>query len=142
MTTVKAGDTVKVLYTGKLEDGTTFDSSAGRDPLSFTVGASMVITGFDDAVTGMAVSESKTVTIPPESGYGPHQDEMVQNVERSVLPDDIPLEIGLQLQAQGPDGQAMALVVTAFDESTVTLDANPPLAGKTLIFEIELIEIG
>ncbi|NQV20163.1 MAG: peptidylprolyl isomerase [Rhodospirillales bacterium] len=142
MTKAKAGDNVKIHYTGKLDDGTTFDSSAGRDPLSFTLGASMVIVGFDEAVVGMAVGESKTVAIPPERGYGPRDEAKIQQMDRSSLPDDIPLDIGLQLQAQSPDGQTMLLIVTALDDTTVTLDGNPPLAGQNMTFDIELVEIG
>ena len=102
----------------------------------------MVVIGFDEAVVGMAAGDSKSVTIPPERGYGPRQDEVIKQIERSELPDDLPLDVGLQVQAHGPDGQTMVLTIAAFDDATVTLDGNPPLAGQELTFEIEVVEIG
>ena len=142
MTTAKSGDSVNVHYTGTLDDGTTFDSSKGREPLTFTLGSGMVIAGFDDAVTGMAVGETKTVTFPPEEAYGPVQPEMIQQVERSNIPAEIELAVGVQLQAGGPGQQPMIVTVVELDEETVTLDANHALAGKALTFELELVSIG
>ena len=142
MTTAKSGDSVNVHYTGTLDAGTTFDSSKGREPLTFTLGSGMVIAGFDDAVTGMAVGETKTVTFPPEEAYGPVQPEMIQQVERSNIPAEIELAVGVQLQAGGPGQQPMIVTVVELDEETVTLDANHALAGKALTFELELVSIG
>ena len=141
MTQAKAGDTVRVHYTGTLADGSEFDTSKGRDPLEFTIGGGRVIAGFEKAALGMAAGESKTVTIPAEEAYGPHVEEMVREVERSAIPADIPLEEGLQLQATGPNSQPLVLTVVAVGEETVTLDANHPLAGEDLTFEISLVEI-
>jgi len=141
MTQAKSGDTVRIHYTGTLEDGTQFDSSAGRDPLEFALGGGQVIPGFDSAVDGMTVGESKSVTIPPEQAYGERHDQLVQQVPKSALPDDMKPEVGMQLQSQSPDGQVMNLVVTEVEEATITVDANHPLAGQALTFAIELVEI-
>ncbi len=142
MTEVKSGDTVAIHYTGTLTDGTTFDSSEGRDPLEFVVGSGQIIPGLDTAMPGMKEGEKKTVEIPSEQAYGPVNPEMRQAVPREGIPDEIPLEIGTQLQMQTPDGQAMPVMVVEVDEATVTLDANHPLAGKDLRFDIELTKIG
>ena len=141
MTQAKAGDTVRIHYTGTLDDGTQFDSSAGRDPLEFAVGSGQVIPGFDRAVEGMGVGENKTVKIAPEEGYGERHEQLVQDVPKSALPEDIDPQIGMRLQASGPDGRVMQLVVTEVAEESITVDGNHPLAGKTLNFEIELVEI-
>ncbi|MDJ0749847.1 MAG: peptidylprolyl isomerase [Woeseiaceae bacterium] len=141
MTQAKSGDTVRIHYTGTLDDGTQFDSSAGRDPLEFALGAGQVIPGFDNAVDGMAVGESKTVTIPAEEAYGDHHEQLVQAVSRSALPDDIEPAVGMQLQSQSEEGQIMMLVVTEVAEESITVDANHPLAGQALTFAIELVEI-
>lgn len=141
MSTPQTGQTVKVHYTGTLEDGTQFDSSAGRDPLEFTLGQGQVIPGFEQALSDMKIGDTKTVNIPAEEAYGPHQPELVQEVAREQIPADIELAIGVQLQAQGPDGQVFRLVVTELDDANVTLDGNHPLAGKALTFELELVEI-
>ena len=140
MAQAKAGDKVKVHYTGTLEDGTEFDSSMDRDPLEFTLGTGAVIAGFDQAVSGMTPGDSKTVKIPVTDAYGPHDDTMVREVERSALPDHIDLEEGMQLQATGPTG-TVVFTVTDLSDAMVTLDANHPLAGHDLTFDIELIEI-
>ncbi|MFN3233299.1 MAG: peptidylprolyl isomerase [Alphaproteobacteria bacterium] len=142
MTTAKDGDKVGVHYRGTLDDGSEFDSSKGRDPLEFTLGSGQVIGGFDAAVTGMTIGDSKTVTFPAEEAYGPHRPEMIQKVERSQLPDHIEIDVGVQLQASRQGEQPMVLTVTEFDDTTVTLDANHPLAGKALTFELELVSIG
>lgn len=141
MSQAKSGDTVKIHYTGTLDDGSQFDSSAGRDPLEFTVGSGQVIPGFEQAVEGMAVGDTKTVNIPAEDAYGPHHDQMVQDVPKSALPDDLEPEVGMTLQAQGPDGQFLDLTVTAVEEDSITVDGNHPLAGKALKFDLELVEI-
>lgn len=141
MSTPQTGQTVKVHYTGTLEDGTQFDSSAGRDPLEFTMGEGQVIPGFEQALSDMEIGDTKTVNIPAEEAYGPHQPELVQQVAREQIPTDIELAVGVQLQAQGPEGQVFRLVVTELDDANVTLDGNHPLAGKALTFELELVEI-
>jgi peptidylprolyl isomerase len=141
MSAAKPGDTVRIHYTGKLEDGTQFDSSEGREPLQFAVGGGQVIPGFDNAVEGMAVGDKKSVTIEPEEAYGQRHDELVQDVPKDQLPDDLTPAVGMQLQAKDPSGQLMRLSVTAIDDESITVDGNHPLAGKTLNFDIELVEI-
>jgi len=141
MTQAKKGDTVKIHYTGKLTDGTVFDTSEGRDPLSFKIGGGQVIPGFEEAVIGMIKDEKKNVTIPPEKAYGERNEEMVISVPRKQVPPDINPETGQRLQMQGPNEQMIIVEVTEVTEETITLDANPPLAGKDLIFDIELVEI-
>lgn len=142
MSEAKTGDTVQVHYRGTLDDGTEFDSSAGREPLSFTVGGGQVIGGFDDAVTGMVIGDKKTVEIACVEAYGPARDDLINQIERERIPDHIELAEGLQLQAGGPGGAPSVVIVIAFDDTTVTLDANHPLAGKDLTFEIELVTVG
>lgn len=139
MAQVKSGDTVAIHYTGTLLDGTTFDSSDGRDPLEFVVGSGQIIPGLDVALPGMEVGDKKTVKIACEQAYGPVNPEMQQAVPREGIPDDIPLDVGTQLQMQTSEGQAMPVMVVAVDEATVTLDATHPLAGKDLTFDFELI---
>ena len=141
MTQAKSGDTVRSQYTGTLDDGTQFDSSAGRDPLEFALGGGQVIPGFDNAVDGMAVGESKTVTIPVEEAYGRRHEQLIQEVSRDALPDDIQPEVGMSLQSQSPEGHVMNLVVTEVTDDSITVDANHPLAGQALTFDIELVEI-
>lgn len=141
MSQAKEGDSVKIHYTGTLDDGTQFDSSAGRDPLAFELGSGQVIPGFDKAVDGMAVGDSKTVNIPAEDAYGPHQPAMVQDVPKSALPDDLEPAEGMGLQAQGPDGQLVNLVITEVKDESITVDGNHPLAGKALNFDIELVSV-
>jgi len=141
MTQAKQGDTVKVHYTGTLANGTQFDSSAGREPLEFTLGEGNVIPGFEAAVVGMNTGESKTVTVGSEQAYGPRIEEAVRQFPRSGIPEHIQLEVGLQLQAQDSSGRPLMLTVVELDEETVTLDANHPLAGKDLVFELELVEV-
>lgn len=141
MTQAKSGDTVRIHYTGTLDDGTQFDSSAGRDPLEFALGKGQVIPGFDNAVNGMSVGDNKTVTIPPEEAYGLRHDQLIQEVPRNVLPEDVTPAIGMQLQSQGPEGQVMDLFITAVEPESITVDANHPLSGQALTFAIELVEI-
>lgn len=141
MSTAKQGDTVHVHYTGTLEDGSKFDSSEGRDPLSFTIGSGQVIPGFEEAVEGMEINEKKNVTIPVDKAYGQRNEELVLSVPRDQVPPDINPEVGQKLQMQGPGNQPVVVEVTAVEEDHIKLDANPPLAGKDLNFEIELVKI-
>jgi len=141
MTEVKQGDTVRIHYTGTLTTGETFDSSEGRDPLEFTVGSGQIIPGLDAALPGMAVGEKKTVEVPCVDAYGETDPNATQTVERAQIPDDIPLDLGTQLQVQTPEGQVMPVTVAEVTETEVTLDANHPLAGKDLTFNIELVEV-
>lgn len=141
MQQVKKGDTVKVHYHGKLTDGTTFDSSEGRSPLEFEVGGGMVIPGFDEGVTGMSVGEKKTVTIPADQAYGPRMEEMIMEFPRNRFPADMEPEEGMQLQMSNSQGQQFPVVVVGVKEDVVILDANHPLAGEILIFDLELVEI-
>lgn len=142
MTEAAHGDTVNIHYTGKFPDGTVFDSSDGRDPLKFELGSGQVIPGLDQAMRGMTVGDKKTIEIPAAEAYGPHHPEGIQTIERSQLPPEIQTDIGVQLQATGQDGQVINLIVTAVDETSVTMDANHPLAGKDLVFDVELVSIG
>ena len=141
MTTAKSGDTVRIHYTGTLNDGTEFDSSSGRDPLEFALGGGQVIPGFDKAVDGMTVGENKTVTIPPGEAYGERHEQLVQEVPKSALPEEIDPAVGMHLQSRSPEGQVMNLVVTEVAEASITVDGNHPLAGQALTFDIELVEI-
>ena len=139
---VKTGDTVNVHYRGTLDDGSEFDSSRSRgEPLSFQVGGGQVIAGFDAALEGMAVGETKNVTLAPDQAYGPRINEAVQVVPKTAFPPGFPFEVGQQVQGQGNDGKPLAATVTAEDMHTVTLDMNHPLAGQNLNFEIELVSV-
>ena len=140
MANARPGDTVRVHYTGKLEGEQVFDSSAGREPLEFKLGEGRVIPGFEKAVEGMGVGEARTVTIPPEEAYGPRRDEMIATIDRSQFPPNIDPQVGQQLQ-MNQDGQVLPVRVTDVSEKGVTLDANHPLAGQDLTFELELVEI-
>ena len=141
MTEIKQGDTVRIHYTGTLLDGNVFDSSDGRDPLEFVVGSGQIITGLDSAMPGLSVGDKKRVEIACVDAYGPINPAMRQDIPREGIPDDIPLEPGTQLQMQTPDGQALPVTVVDANEATVTLDANHPLAGQDLVFEIEVVSI-
>ena len=137
----KSGDTVSVHYTGKLKDGTVFDSSDGRDPLKVELGSNQVITGFEEAVVGMAEGESKSVDIPVDKAYGPRQDRLVATVSKSQIPADLKPEVGQTLNVQQEGGQQLRVVVTEVTDDGMTIDANHPLAGEDLTFEIELVSI-
>lgn len=141
MQQVKKGDTVKVHYHGRLEDGTTFDSSQGREPLEFEVGSGMVIAGFDEGVTGMQVGEKKTIHIPASEAYGPVQQEMIMEFPKNRFPADLTPEVGMQLNMSNGQGQNFPVVIVEVKDDVVVLDANHPLAGKDLIFDLELVEI-
>lgn len=140
--TIQSGDTIAVDYTGKLENGEVFDSSQGREPLTFTVGAGMLIKGFDQAVMGMKKGESKTVTIAPEEGYGPRNDDAFVDIPRAHIPEDLPLEEGLEVQLQDPNGQPVPARVAEISEASVKMDVNHFLAGKTLVFDITIADTG
>lgn len=141
MQQVKKGDTIKVHYHGKLTDGSTFDSSEGREPLEFEVGGGMVIPGFDEGVTGMAVGEKKTILIPADEAYGPKQEEMLMEFPRDRFPADMVPEVGMQLNMSNGSGQNFPVTITEVGEENVMLDANHPLAGEDLTFDLELVEI-
>ncbi len=140
MTQVRKGDSVKVHYTGSLADGTVFDSSVGREPLAVTVGSGQVIAGFDEALLGMMVGEKKTVLIPVDKAYGARNEEMVMEVPIEQVPPDLDAEVGTRLELGGMNGELIRVVVTAISKTHITLDANPPLAGKDLTFTIEVLD--
>ena len=141
MQQVQSGDTVKVHYHGRLTDGTTFDSSEGREPLEFQVGSGMVIAGFDNGVVGMIVGDKKTLHIAVEEAYGPKNPEMVIEFPRDQVPADMPLEKGMRLNLNNSQGQVVPVVITEILETAIMLDANHPLAGEDLVFDIELVDI-
>ena len=141
MQTAKKGDKVKVHYHGKLTDGTTFDSSEGRAPLEFEVGSGQVIPGFDEGVTGLQIGEKRTVNIPAAQAYGPVSDDQIVEFPKSQFPADMTPEVGMPLQMSNDQGQNFQVVIKEVKEDTVVLDANHPLAGKDLIFDIELVDI-
>lgn len=142
MTQVKNGDLVKVHYTGKLTNGEQFDSSAGREPLEFTVGAGQMIKGFDAALPGMIVGDKKTVTIAAVDAYGEKSEEAIIEFPKENVPADMKLEPGMQLTLSNQHGQPFPVTVAEIKEEVIILDANHFLAGKELIFDIELVEIG
>jgi peptidylprolyl isomerase len=141
MQQVKSGDTVQVHYHGTLNDGNTFDSSEGREPLQFTVGSGQVIKGFDDAVIDMVIGDKKTVLIPVDMAYGHKNEEMIIEYPRNQFPADMIPEIGMELQMSDNEGNVFAVVVTEVADEMVILDANHPLAGQDLTFNIELVAI-
>jgi peptidylprolyl isomerase len=140
MVEVRKGDNVKVNYTGKLDDGSVFDSSEGAEPLEFTVGSGQVIVGFDEAITGMKVGESKTVRIPVEKAYGERNDEAVIQAPIEQVPPDLKPELGMRLEMGGANGEILRVVIVEIADTHITLDANPPLAGKELTFDLELVD--
>ena len=141
MAKAKNGDAVKVHYTGKLEDGTVFDSSENREPIKFTIGEGNVIPGFEEAVVGMSPGESKTEKVPADQAFGPYREELVVDIDRERIPRGIDPEVGQQLRFEKTDGGITEVLVKGVTESKVTLDANHPLARNDLVFDIQLLEI-
>jgi peptidylprolyl isomerase len=141
MREVRNGDTIKVHYRGKLDDGTVFDSSEGREPLQFEVGTGMVIPGFDTGVLGMSVGQKKTITIPVDDAYGPVQEEMFMEFPIDRFPEDMKPEVGMSLNMSNGSGQAIPVVIAEVMDEVVILDANHPLAGEDLTFDLELVDI-
>ena len=137
----KDGDTVRVHYTGKLHDGTVFDSSLDREPIEFVIGSGEIIPAFEQAVVGMEQGEKKTIQVPSDEAYGPRRDDLMLRVGHEQFPPDLKPHIGQQLEMVQANGQSLIVTVAEIDEEGVTLDANHPLAGKDLIFEIELVEV-
>lgn len=142
MAQVKAGDTVKVHYHGKLTDGTTFDSSEGREPLQFVVGQGHVIKGFDNALVGMTIGDKKTVNIPVDEAYGPANPENMLEFPKSDFPEGAEPAVGMQMNLSDNQGNVFPVIIAEVKEDSVVLDANHVLAGKDLVFDIELVEIG
>jgi FKBP-type peptidyl-prolyl cis-trans isomerase 2 len=138
---IEKGQKVKIHYTGTLDDGNKFDSSAGREPLEFEMGAGQVIPGFETGVAEMAVGDKKSIHIPAEEAYGAIREDMIMEFDRSQLPEDLEPEVGMGLQMQGPEGQAIPVQITAVADTSIMIDANHPLAGKNLNFELELVEV-
>lgn len=141
MTTAVSGTRVKIHYTGTLDNGEIFDSSLNREPLEFVVDDGSMIKGFNDGVVNMSLNEKKVIKIAPENAYGNKRDDLILQVQRERIPAEIELFEGLQLQMPQPGGRPVVVTVTQFDDQFVTLDANHHLAGETLTFEIELVEI-
>lgn len=142
MATAAQGDEVKVHYVGTFDDGSEFDSSTGGEPLAFTIGASQVIPGFEKAVEGMEPGDKKQIRIEAADAYGDYDADQLVTVERELLPEDLDLEVGMQLQAETEDGLPLVVTVSAIDGDKITLDGNHPMAGKALNFALELVEIG
>jgi len=141
MAKAKKGDTVKVHYTGKLEDGTLFDSSENREPLEFTIGQGTVIPGFEQAVTGMSPGDSKTEKLAADQAFGPYREDLVVEIDRERIPEGMVPKVGKRLRVEKTDGGITDVLVAGVTESKVTLDANHPLARNDLVFDIELLEI-
>jgi FKBP-type peptidyl-prolyl cis-trans isomerase 2 len=141
VSTAKQGDTVHVHYTGRLDDGTVFDTSDGRDPLQFVLGTGYVISGVEKAVEGLEVGEQVTTKVPPEEGYGPRSEDLVLDVGLDQFPGDEAPNVGQQFTMTTGDGQQTMVTVTAVESDRVAIDANHPLAGRTLNFDIELVKI-
>jgi peptidylprolyl isomerase len=141
MAKAKSGDKVKVSYTGRLDDGTVFDSFPHEKPLEFTLGHGQTLRGFEEAILGMEEGESKTMKIPSDKAYGPHLEQRMMSVAREKVPADLKLETGKRLQVRRTDGRAIPVTVAEISSSHVLLDANHPLAGKDLTFSIELVKI-
>lgn len=141
MATVKEGDTIRINYVGKLEDGAVFDSTADKHPLEFTVGEGELIAGLEQGVIGMSAGEFRSITVPMEQGYGPRVEERVFEFDRKRIPDTITPEIGRQMQMYRADGMPLMVTVVAVSDSSLTMDCNHPLAGKTLVFDTTIVEI-
>lgn len=141
MNTVKSGDKVRVNYTGRSEDGQVFESSVGLMPLTFTIGAGEVVKGFEDAVIGMYPGQRKTVSVDPENGFGMYDNSLIVELPRESLPDDLNVQVGMDFEMEDEEGNVLPAVVIKVQEETILIDANAPLAGKKVIYEIELVEI-
>ena len=141
MTKAKTGDKVKIHFEGYLEDGTVFGSSMDDEPFEFAIGEKNMLPGFENAVIGMQKGDTKTITLPPEEAYGPHKKELVHVMDKSSFPQEINLEIGKRLQVRTQDGRSAIVTIKDFTEDNIVIDENDPLAGKTLTFKIELVEI-
>lgn len=141
MTQVKENNTVKVNYTGKLANGQVFDTSEGREPLEFTLGQGQLIPGFEKGVIDMKLNEKKTITIAKEEAYGEVNKDLIQEVKKTELPQDMTPEVGMGLVSKSPDGREVNLMVTEVKEDSIVVDANHPLAGKELIFDLEVVDI-
>ena len=141
MSQVKENNTVKVNYTGKLSDGQVFDSSEGKEPMEFTLGQGQLIPGFEKGLIDMKLNEKKTITIAKEEAYGEINNDLIQEVEKTQLPQDMTPEVGMGLVSKSPDGQEMNLLVVEVREESIVIDGNHPLAGKELIFDLEVVEI-
>jgi peptidylprolyl isomerase len=139
--TVQVGNTISVNYTGKLESGEVFDTSEGKQPLTFTVGSGQLIKGFDNAVIGMSTGEKKSVSLAPEEGYGAYRDDLILSIARENVPENMQLDIGMAVQLSDQSGNPIPAMVTEIGDRTVTLDVNHPLAGKVLVFDIEVVGI-
>jgi len=141
MRQAREGDRVKIHYTGRLEDGTVFDSSEGRPPLDFIIGDGMIMPGIENGVIGMVIDSEKTVEISPEEAFGCRREELVTELDRKIIPENLDPEIGQQLEVRQPDGKSLIVTVLDLKEDTVTLDGNHPLSGQTLLIDIKLLEI-
>jgi peptidylprolyl isomerase len=141
MTKAKTGDKVKVHFTGYLEDGTVFGSTMDEEPFEFTIGEKNMLPGFENAVVGMQKGDIKTITLSPEDAYGPHKKELVSVMEKSGFPKEIPLEAGKRLRVRTQDGKYVIVTIKDITDDSIVIDENDPLAGKTLTFKIELVEI-
>jgi FKBP-type peptidyl-prolyl cis-trans isomerase 2 len=141
MSKAKSGDKVKVHYTGKLNNGEVFDSSDGKEPLEFVIGEHKIIPGFENGIIGMGKGDKKTINIPSDEAYGQYRDELRANVERGQFPPDISPEIGMQLKLETPEGQPIIVIITEIADENITIDANHPLAGQDLTFDVELVEV-
>ncbi|TVP75916.1 MAG: peptidylprolyl isomerase [Gemmatimonadales bacterium] len=141
MAQASSGDTVHIHYTGRLDDGTVFDTSQDRDPLAFVLGEGQVIPGFESAVEGMETGDSRTATIPSEKAYGPRREDLVMPVPREHLPDGLEVEVGMPLEMRTAEGQTARVVVAEVEEEQIRIDANHPLAGRDLTFDIELVKV-
>ncbi len=140
MKEVNNGDTIRIHYTGTLEDGSEFDSSEGKNPIEFTVGSGNLIPGFENGVLGMTIGDKKTITIPPEDAYGEKREDLLAKIDKNDLPKNMSPEVGMPLQLKKPDGGSINVMITEVETDSVTFDANHPLAGCTLIFDLELVE--
>jgi FKBP-type peptidyl-prolyl cis-trans isomerase 2 len=141
MNQVKENNTVKVNYTGKLSDGQVFDSSEGKEPIEFTLGQGQLIPGFEKGLIDMKLNEKKTITVAKEEAYGDVNKDLIQEVKKTELPQDMTPEVGMGLVSKSPDGQEMNLMVVEVKEESIVIDGNHPLAGKELVFDLEVIEI-